>query len=275
MRYTLGDTLLKIKDVNYSVDGFPILSGVNAEIRKIESDCGTHGQVVGFLGLSGSGKTTLFRIIAGLVKPTTGSVTLNGHDTPVTPGEVGVVAQAYPLFAHRTVFSNLLLAARKKENDAKAAKDKVMGYLEEFDLVERRHVYPAQLSGGQRQRVSILQQVLCSGHFILMDEPFSGLDINMEDKTIALIQKLASMDALNTVVVVTHDITAACTVADHIWVLGGAQSDASGHRTSGSKIIKEYNLLDEPDLCWHPELTNDRRFQEFVAGVKSYVKGLQ
>ena len=78
------------------------------------------GQVVGFLGPSGIGKTQLFRIIAGLNKPTSGRVTINGQDRPVQAGEVGVVAQDYPLFEHRTVMSNLLLAAKQKEKDDKA-----------------------------------------------------------------------------------------------------------------------------------------------------------
>jgi polar amino acid transport system ATP-binding protein/sulfate transport system ATP-binding protein len=271
MNYTLGESLLRIENVSFTAGDFPILTGVNAEVRKIEAgEC--HGQVVGFLGLSGSGKTTLFRIIAGLVKPTTGRVVLNHADKPVHPGEVGVVAQNYPLFDHRTVYSNLLIAAKKKTPNEKEAHDRVLAYLEEFQLMERRSAYPAQLSGGQEQRVAIIQQVLCSEHFLLFDEPFSGLDVKMEDKTIALIQKVASMDAFNTVIVVTHDVTAACSVADHLWVLGGAREE-NGKRVEGSRIVREYNLLDN-GLCWHPELVNEPVFTDFVRDVKAYFKTL-
>lgn len=150
--------------------------------------------MVGFLGPSGIGKTQLFRIIAGLTQPTSGFVVLNSMNRSVQAGEVGVVAQSYPLFEHRTVLSNLLLAAAQKEKDGKVARDKAVDYLEKFELAERRNLYPAQLSGGQRQRVAIIQQILCSEHFLLMDEPFSGLDMVMLEKTCALIQQVANMD---------------------------------------------------------------------------------
>ena len=124
--YTYGKTLLKVEDVSLEYDGRPILKHVSAEIKDIIRPDRVTGQVVGFLGPSGIGKTQLFRIIAGLNKPTSGRVTINGEDRPVQPGEVGVVSQNYPLFEHRTVMSNLLLAAKQKEKDDKAAHDKVV-----------------------------------------------------------------------------------------------------------------------------------------------------
>jgi polar amino acid transport system ATP-binding protein/sulfate transport system ATP-binding protein len=71
--------------------------------------------------------------------------------------------------------------------------------------------------GKQRLRCFIIQQILCSDHFLLMDEPFSGLDLLMLEKTSELIQKVANMDELNPIIVVTHDITA---VSDHLWLMG-------------------------------------------------------
>jgi len=264
--YTLGQTLLKIEDVSLEYDGRPILKHVNAEVRDIIVPGRIQGQVVGFLGPSGCGKTSLFRIIAGLNKPTSGRVTANGTDRPIQAGEVGVVAQSYPLFEHRTVLGNLMLAAKQKEKTENAARDKVMGYLKEFDLEDKYGLYPAQLSGGQRQRCAIIQQILCSDHFLLMDEPFSGLDLLMLEKTCELITKIANLDELNTIIVVTHDVTAACSVADHIWLMG-RESDAQGHKIPGSRIIKEYNLI-ERDLCWTPDIITKPAFMEFVGEVK-------
>ena len=270
--YTLGKTLLKIDNISFQYDGVPVLKDVNAEVRDIIVPGRVQGQVVGFLGPSGCGKTTLFRIIAGLRQPTSGRVTINGFDRPVKPGEVGVVAQSYPLFEHRTVLGNLMLGALQKESNSSAARDKVMGLLKEFDLEDKFNLYPAQLSGGQRQRCAIIQQILCSEHFLLMDEPFSGLDLLMLEKTCELITKVSDMDDLNTIIVVTHDVTAACCVADHLWLMGRSR-DASGNIVLGSTIVKEYNLI-ERDLCWEPGIITTAKFTDFVREVKDEFRRL-
>ena len=93
----------------------PVFNGVTAEVRDIIVPGKVQGQVVGILGPSGCGKTTLFRIIAGLHAPTSGRVSVNGFDRPVMAGEVGVVAQSYPLFEHRTVLGNLMLAQGRRK----------------------------------------------------------------------------------------------------------------------------------------------------------------
>jgi len=270
--YSLGKTLLKIDNVCLEYDGRPVLSGVTAEVRDIIVPGKVQGQVVGILGPSGCGKTTLFRIIAGLQPPTSGRVSVNGFDRPVIAGEVGVVAQSYPLFEHRTVLGNLMLGARKKEKDARVARDKVMEFLKEFGLEDKYNLYTAQLSGGQRQRCAIIQQILCSEHFLLMDEPFSGLDLIMLEKTCELIAKVADMDDLNTIIVVTHDVTAACSVADHLWLMGRAPG-ADGNALPGSRIVKQYNLIDR-DLCWHPNIITTARFTDFVREVKEEFRRL-
>lgn len=272
MECSYGKTLLHVQDVSLEYDGRPILKHVSAEIKDIIVPGRVQGQVVGFLGPSGIGKTQLFRIIAGLNKPTSGRVTINGMDRPVLPGEVGVVAQDYPLFEHRTVMSNLLLAARQKEKDEKTAHEKVLQYLNDFELSDKARLYPVQLSGGQRQRCAIIQQILCSDHFLLMDEPFSGLDLLMLEKTSELIQKVANMHELNTIIVVTHDITAAAAVADHLWLMG-RDYDEHGKPLPGSHIVETYDLVTR-DLCWHPQIITQPRFVDFVREVKERFRSL-
>ena len=274
IKHTIGDVLLKIEDVSLEYQGRPVLKNVNAEVRDIVGEDHTIGQVVGFLGPSGIGKTQLFRIIAGLNKPTSGHVVIHGSEAAVSPGDVGVVAQNYPLFNHRTVMSNLMLAAMQKEHDKKVAGEKVQEYLNEFDLLDRKDAYPAQLSGGQRQRCAIIQQILCSTHFLLMDEPFSGLDLLMLEKTMRLIEQVAHMHSLNTIIVVTHDVTAACAISDTVWLLGRDDDPANpGKKLPGAHIVKKYDLI-ERGLAWQPNIITEKRFLDFTSEVKGQFKHL-
>lgn len=265
-RCTYADTLLKIDHVGLSYEDKIILRDVNAEIRDIVREGHTQGQVVGFLGPSGIGKTQLFRIIAGLNHPTSGQVLVNSTLTPVKAGMVGVVAQNYPLFENRTIFSNLMVAAKQMEKSHDRAHEKVTKYLQRLDMLDQAQLYPAQISGGQRQRIAIAQQLLCSEHFLLMDEPFSGLDLVMEAKVCELINEIACLDELNTIIVVTHDVTAAATVADHLWLMG-RDRDAAGNLLPGARIQETYDLI-ERDLCWRPGITNSPGFLDFVREVK-------
>src|SRR5204862_7161014 len=120
---------------------------------------------------------------------------------------------------------------------------KAYRYLQRFTLEARAGLYPCQLSGGQRQRVAIAQQFLCSEHFVLMDEPFSGLDLIAVDKVSTMIREVANSDEMNTVIVVTHDIQAAVTVADTIWLLG-RDRDAEGKIIPGARVKATYYLVE-------------------------------
>lgn len=227
-------------------------------------------QIVSLLGPSGSGKTTALRIIAGLDKPTRGSVMITngaaGEMRSVKVGDVGVVFQKYPLFEDLNVSNNLVVPAVRTGMDSEEAKKKALGYLEEFDLLKQKSAWPVQLSGGQRQRVAILQQLMRERHFIILDEPFSGLDPVNIINVINLINRIAHQHTLNTFIIITHDVTSALTISDHVYLLG-RERDAEGNPLPGSKVMKEYDMIAE-GLAYRPDIEDLPRFAEIRKEIK-------
>ena len=272
--FTYGSQLLKLENICLEYDGHPVLRNVNAEIKDVCVPGRTTGQVIALLGLSGRGKTQLFRIMAGLNRPTSGQVWIadgNGFHL-VRTGEMGVVAQNYPLFAHRTVIGNLMLAARAHEPDEKKAKETCLEGLASFELSDKIGKFPCQLSGGQRQRVAILQMLICREPFILMDEPFASLDLVNIERACETISKAANLNDLNTIVVVTHDVTAAVAIADHIWLLG-YERDAQNNVIPGATIVQTYDLL-ERGLCYEQGAITNPAFASTIREIKDKLRTL-
>lgn len=268
----LEKTILKVTDVSLKLDDKLILRDINLEIKDVVRPDKTTGQIVGFLGPSGRGKTMLFNILSGLRKPTTGEVLVNGK--PVYPGMVGVVAQAYPLFQHRSILGNLQLAAAKNTRLSKAEqKDKIEFYLERFKLADKHKFYPAQLSGGQKQRIAIIQQLLCSENFLLMDEPFSGLDPNMTEEVCEVITEVANLDDLNTIVVVSHDYHSTSSIANNLWFMGYDFKE-DGTPEPGAYIKFQEDMMDRGFAWRFPEILDDTDFGKFTRDVRRAFKNL-
>jgi len=258
--------LLDIQGVSITRGGVQVLRDVNAQIRDVVRPGMQQGQIVGLLGPSGVGKTTLFKILAGLLKPDTGTVKIGAEGRPAEPGLVGVVAQNYILFEHRSVLGNLTVAARQAGMSAADAKAASMRYLERFALAEHADKYPIQLSGGQRQRIAIAQQLLCSEHYLVMDEPFSGLDVIQQENVQKLVQEVSAGSEESTIIIVTHDVSAAVAVADTIWLMG-RERDPAGNIIPGARIIEEIDLLTR-DLCWHPDIRQRPEYLKLVNEIK-------
>lgn len=270
--YETRECLLKVENVCLTLGGKLILRDVNVEIKNIVRPGLQQGQVVALLGPSGIGKTRLFRILAGLDEPDSGRVLVGEGMNPVKRGEIGVVAQNYPLFLHRTVLSNLVVAGQLGGLSKSESKTKSEKMLADFNLSDQANKYPVLLSGGQRQRVAIAQQFMCSEHFLLMDEPFSGLDLNAIEKVIEMITGIASADEMKTIVIVTHDITAALEVADTVWVLG-RDHDAAGNVIPGARIQRNYNLIDM-GLAWRHDITDDPEFVKLMKEIRTIYPSL-
>lgn len=272
--YTTGKPLLTLHEVSLKYGDKLILRDINIQLLDLIRPNSTTGQVCTIVGKSGVGKSQLFSIIAGLNTPTTGKVLIGLDQKSVQVGAVGMVAQNYPLFQHRTVISNLSLVTKDKE--------KIDFYLNEFNLTSHKDKYPIQLSGGQRQRVAIIQQVLCSEHFILLDEPFSGLDPLATQKLCEIIIKIASMDELNTILISSHVLEPSLAVSDHVWILGNEYKEA-GAVLPGAIWVKDMipgatirfvEDLAEQDLAWYKDIYTDPRFVALcnkIRGVFNFI----
>lgn len=258
IEYKKEELILSVKNVNLTYET-PILKDISFDIRNITRPGIIQGQIISICGRSGCGKTSLFNILNGYNVPNTGEILIGVDQHKITKGEMGVVPQEYILFNHRTVIDNLLLSMWNAKGVNK--RNTIKEYAEYFGLTKSLDKYPCELSGGQRQRVSILQQVLAGNKFILLDEPFSGLDVLMKDKVIEVLLKVSNLDEMNTLIIVSHDIESACAISDTVYVL--ANPDCQG-----STIVKMYDMLQE-DLAYHQEVKEMPRFRQIISEIKS------
>lgn len=258
----IGEELLHAENINLYFGEKHVLRDINFKIHNIIRPNMTQGQVISLIGRSGIGKTQLFRILAGLNKPTSGAV-YGPNKKIVEQGDMGVVFQNYYLFEWRTVKQSLELAAKKNPLlDPKNVEDVIKQQAETFELSEHLNKYPQQLSGGQRQRASIIQQILNGSEFLLLDEPFSGLDVVVLDKVVNLLVKISVSDELKTMIIVSHDIETSVALSDTAFIL------AREAGKEGSTIVKKIDLI-ERDLCWNPDIASTRGFLDTIEEIKA------
>ena len=254
-------TLLQASNISLAYDDKIILRDINFCIKDIIRPDMQQGQVISLIGRSGIGKTQLFKILSGLQKPGGGSVTIHGNQT-VKAGDMGVIFQNYYLFEWRTVYQSLLLAA-KKNNQLKGKEAAMIDhYAREFQLEDELKKYPQQLSGGQRQRASIIQQLLKGSDFLLLDEPFSGLDVCVLDRVAELLLQVSVSNELKTLIIVSHDISTSVAISDTVLIMGNEAGKA------GATIKKEIDLV-ERDLAWKKDIKKEKAFIETVEEIKA------
>ena len=271
--YKKGDLLLQAENISLSYDGNSILRDIHFDIHDIIRPGMQQGQVISLIGRSGIGKTQLFRILSGLHKPSAGLLNIRGkwektpdggasRMRPVRPGDMGVVFQNYYLFGWRTVRQSLQLAARQNPALKDQEEEAIASYAAQFDITPVLGNYPSQLSGGQQQRVSIIQQLLKGADFLLLDEPFSGLDVCVLDKVTELLIQVSLSDELKTLIIVSHDIATTVAISDTVFILGKEAGKA------GSTIVRSIDLI-ERDLAWKKNVREEKAFADTIREIKS------
>ena len=181
------------------------------------------GSLTALLGPSGSGKSTLLRVIAGLERPDSGSVLLDGDDVTLRPPQkrgVGFVFQHYAAFKHMTVWDNIAFGLTIRRTPRATVRDRVTELLELVQLSGLAKRYPAQLSGGQRQRMGLARALAVDPKVLLLDEPFGALDARVRKELRLWLRRLHD-ETHTTTVIVTHDQEEAMEVADRVVVLNG------------------------------------------------------
>ncbi|HEU5297968.1 MAG TPA: ABC transporter ATP-binding protein [bacterium] len=179
------------------------------------------GEFVSLLGPSGCGKTTTLRIVAGLERPTAGTVHIGDEEITAAPSyrrNIGLVFQNYALFPHLSVYENVAFGLRYRDVAGAEARRRVGGALELVGLAGYEQRLPRQLSGGQQQRVALARAIVISPRILLLDEPLSNLDLALRQRMQAEIKRIQREVGITTVYV-THDQTEAFGLSDRIAVL--------------------------------------------------------
>ena len=210
------------------------LEKVSKSFAKIETDEVTHalneidltlnsGEFISLVGPSGCGKSTILRLVAGLIVPTKGTVSVDGKEVKEPSPERGMVFQKPTLFPWLTVEKNIAFSLRM-QGKLKGNEDKVKRMIDVIGLEAFKDDYPDQLSGGMAQRVALVRSLINEPDILLLDEPLGALDaftrMNMQDEILKIWyekQQLAIM--------VTHDVDEALLLANRIIVLGQSPSN--------------------------------------------------
>lgn len=253
---------IAIKDVSrifFSPSGERIeaLKDVNLEVEDAFSAAGRDiGEFRVLLGPSGCGKSTLLRMIAGLDKPTSGQVLVNGEIVTHPGKDRGMVFQKYTSFPWLTVADNVAYGMKINGVPEAQRKETVARLLESVGLTEFANVYPETLSGGMQQRVAIARTLALRPSVILMDEPFGALDAQTRSDMQQLLLQIWDETAC-TILFVTHDVEEAVYLADRIFIM-------SSH--PGTIVEDVHVPFDRPRDLGLKEKSEFHELQHYVLG---------
>ena len=193
---TINDEIEAVKDLSFSCD---------------------EGEFVSIIGPSGCGKTTLLSLIAGLLKPTSGEILIDGKQVEPS-SSVGYMLQKDQLFPWRTIEKNVFLPLEIKKSNTTENREYALRLLEKYNLLPFIKKYPDQLSGGMRQRAALIRTLVSKPRLLLLDEPFSALDYQTRISVCDDVYNIIKSER-KTTVLVTHDISEAISMSDIIIVL--------------------------------------------------------
>ena len=207
----MSESKLVVDDLRKDYPGLPVLDGVTFDMAP--------GEFVSVIGPSGCGKSTLFDVIAGLERPDSGRVLVDGEDATGRVDPFAYMPQQDLLFPWRTVLANTTLGLEVAGIPRRAARERAQALFPTFGLAGFEDARPAQLSGGMRQRAALLRTVVQDRPVLLLDEPFGALDsLTRSDMQTWLADVRARFGW--TVLMVTHDIREAVVLSDRVMVLG-------------------------------------------------------
>ena len=254
---------LSVENLHLTYGDNPVLKGVSMQLKR--------GEVVSLLGPSGSGKTTLLRAVAGLEKPTQGSIIIGSNkvydgtarsEIPAEERNLGLVFQSYALWPHKTVFENVAYPLKLRKVSTAEITQRVQGVLDQLGLGHLGKRHPHQLSGGQQQRIAIARAIVNEPRVLLLDEPLGALDLKLrQDMQYELIRLKNELGI--TFIYVTHDQEEAIILADRIAIMDQGelvQNDAPLDlcRKPASPFVAEF--MDLESLVW----TEDGRLLKII-----------
>ncbi len=209
---------LKIESLSKTYKGssgdsnVPALENVGIEIGP--------GEFVSIVGPSGCGKSTLFNIVAGLIRPSSGRVLLDGRQPDELLGEIGYMLQRDLLMPWRTVLDNTTLGLELNGVSKRQARKQALAEFERFGLAGFEKHWPAKLSGGMRQRAALLRTFLAGREVMLLDEPFGALDALTRQQMQQWLLRIWQNDR-KMILFVTHDVEEAVFLSDRVYVMSG------------------------------------------------------
>ena len=204
------------------------LEDVNLNIEK--------GEIFGIIGMSGAGKSTLLRCLTLLERPTSGGISMDGHNIAALSGaqlrnarrKMGVVFQGYNLLMQKTVFENIAFPLKlEKKLKKPEIEARVTELLKIVGLEDRRNAYPAQLSGGQKQRVAIARALATNPEMLLCDEPTSALDPLTTKAMLKLLGDINKQLGV-TIIIITHELAVVKAICSHVAVISDGKLAESG-----------------------------------------------